>query len=151
MKFEGCVDVETQIAKKACGNYKTTLEIVEQMIHNKIEEYKNTIVPYKIWGIRIPFCTQTKYDSFGFNGDIIDKWYARKFMMSSCIDELLEQRKEYLDTSPAIKRLLTSYDTDVQDNRQKYSKQIEALCKHDTQTITVNPAQSVFIANWKKV
>lgn len=72
-------------------------------------------------------------------------------MMCSCIDDLLEQRKEYLDTSPAVKKLLTSYDTDTQDNRQKYSKQIEALCKHDTQTITVNPRQSMFIANWKSI
>lgn len=148
MRFEGCVVIETQVAKKAFENYRGALEIVEQMIQDKIEEYKNTIVPYKIWGIHIPFCTQTKYDAFGFNGDIVDKWYVRKFMMSSCIKELLEQRKDYLDTAPYVKKLLTSYDTDTHDKRQKYAKQIESLCKHDTQTITINPEQSMFISYW---
>lgn len=141
MKFEGCVVIETQVAKRACENYKQAKDAVEIIVESLVEEYKTTIIPYKLFGVEIPFIKTTLYKSFGSRDDVFDICIANGVMFKY-IRKTAKYSDKVKDNPEQIEYLISKYYTDDYDFEYRNYLQLKHLVGVGTHTITINPKSS---------
>lgn len=147
MKFEGCVEIETQVAKKACENYKQAKEAIEILVEDLIEEYKTTIIPYTLFGFEIPFIKTTLYKSFGSRNDVFDNSIAN-IVMFKYLRKTAKYNNKVKDNPEEIAYLISKYYTDDYNFEYRNYFQLKHLIGIGVHTITINPSQAKFVNYW---
>lgn len=90
------VIVDTKTIKKACENYESIYNYIDNLYRTKLEEYRNTKVKRKLFGFNIPWTKTTKYKQSGIDLHLMCTDYgmelARLKVMNEIYGELVSEQ-----------------------------------------------------------
>lgn len=147
MNFDGFVEVNNGTVKRACDNFKEAIKVVETIVENKIEEFKNIKVPYKFLGVKILYLQTTIYNNFGNRCGAIETYVANNNMYKY-IRNNAKYFQEVKDNPEQILYLISDYDTGWYYNQIEIGRNLRVLQKTQSNKIYVNPTQAKFINYW---
>lgn len=143
MEFKGAVKISRCKVDKACINFKNIHDQSMALLDKKKEESKTIVIPFYIFGIKVPFLKTTKYHEYGFEDDCNYKRYcAHRNLIVDMLKDLPEG---------PIRDLLLIYNTPQFDRYVSCCKELDNLRKMETGGVIINPQQAKFVHDYYNI